>query len=272
VVVALLTGHHLSGEPDGPAVRPEYGNTRSGRRRPPIGHYSPDGFGSQATTSDRSAWPGDVGADLAPVRWRLGHDDWHEAPAWPPPRSRELRLYLAGSRATADAEGGSLTERPDGSRAAATWTHDPDNLVPSTVANPFAFLHEFPDERGVQSRPGVLTFTSDAWDRPLDLAGPISVQIQAGSTGPSMHLHAKLSDVAHYACPHAHARAGVISRTRTLTALSSFRSGTPATGSGQATGCACTSPPAISRSTTGTLAPPRIRGTQSGPPATPRLL
>ena len=133
---------------------------------------------------------------LSPVRWRLGHDDWHEAPTWPPPGARELRLYLAGGRATADAEGASLNERPDAARTAVTWTHDPESLVSSTVANPFAFLHEFPDERTVQSRPDVLTFTSEQWQRPVDLAGPIRLRAQASTTGPSMHLHVKLSDVA----------------------------------------------------------------------------
>jgi uncharacterized protein len=133
---------------------------------------------------------------LAPVRWRLGHDRWQEARAWPPPGCRELCLYLAGSSATADAEGGALAERPDTARAAVSWTHDPGNLVPSTVANPFAFLHEFPDERAVQSRPDVLTFTTDPRPRPLDLAGPVVLRLQADTTGPSMHLHAKLCDVA----------------------------------------------------------------------------
>ena len=130
------------------------------------------------------------------MRWRLGHDGWHEAATWPPPGARELRLYLTGSRATADAEGGSLTSRADGARTAVHWTHDPDNLVPSTVTDPFAFLHEFPDEQAVQSRPDVLTFTAEARSHPLDLAGPVRLRVHAGSTATSMHLHAKLADVA----------------------------------------------------------------------------
>jgi len=41
------------------------------------------------------------------------------------------------------------------------WTQDPDNLVPSTVTDPFAFVREFPDEQAVESRPDVLTFTAE---------------------------------------------------------------------------------------------------------------
>jgi len=138
---------------------------------------------------------GDLAAQ-ARVRWRLGHDGWREAATWPPPGSRELRLYLAGGRATADAEGGSLTERPDAAGAILRWTHDPENLVPSTVTDPFAFLHEFPDEQTVQARPDVLTFTAEPRSRALDLAGPVRLRVHAGSTATSMHLHAKLADVA----------------------------------------------------------------------------
>ena len=32
-------------------------------------------------------------AGLSPVRWRLGHDGWHEATTWPPPGARELCQY-----------------------------------------------------------------------------------------------------------------------------------------------------------------------------------
>jgi hypothetical protein len=135
-------------------------------------------------------------AGLAQVRWRLGHDGWREADAWPPPGARELRLYLADGRVSADADGGSLTARADGAGAAVRWTHDPGNLVPSTVTDPFAFLREFPDERAVESRPDVLTFTGEPHSRPLDLAGPVRLRVHVGSSAASMHLHAKLADVA----------------------------------------------------------------------------
>lgn len=135
-------------------------------------------------------------ATLPRVRWHLGNAGWRESPAWPPPGAREIRLYLGeAAAATRDASGGSLLDAPEGSASAATWTHDPRDLVPSTVQDPFAFLHEYPDEREVESRRDVLTFTADPLDAPLDLAGPVTARLTVGTSGPSMHVFAKLVDV-----------------------------------------------------------------------------
>jgi putative CocE/NonD family hydrolase len=121
------------------------------------------------------------------ARWHLGHEGWREDTSWPPPGARAISLCPgAGGRLAAEA----------GPRAVLNWVHDPDDMVPSTVTNPFAFLHSYPDESAVQERPDVLTFTSEPSDAPLDLAGPVSLLAHVGSTGPSMDVHVKLCDVA----------------------------------------------------------------------------
>jgi predicted acyl esterase len=133
---------------------------------------------------------------VAQVRWRLANADEREAPTWPPPGARELRLFLDGlGTARAGPEGGALAAAASRGGSSARWVHDPANLVPSTVRDPFSFLHEFPDERGVQSRGDVLTFTTEASDVPLDLAGPVSAELSVSTTGPSMHVFVKLCDV-----------------------------------------------------------------------------
>jgi putative CocE/NonD family hydrolase len=138
---------------------------------------------------------GDLSA-LPPVRWRQGHGGDYAAPQWPPPGARELRLYLAAAPAAhAGPDGGTLAPRPEPARGQARWVHDPADLVPSTVTDPFAFLREFPDERLVQNRHDVLTFTTEPVNTPLDLAGPLSATLSLQTTGPSMHIHVKVCDV-----------------------------------------------------------------------------
>ena len=134
-------------------------------------------------------------ASLPRVRWRPGGAEWRTSPSWPPPGSRERRLVLGdAAAATRDVRGGSLgSSVPEAS--VAEWTHDPADLVPSTVVDPFKFLLEYPDERAVEGRADVLTFTGEPLNDPIELAGPIRAQLQVASSGPSMDVHVKLVDV-----------------------------------------------------------------------------
>jgi putative CocE/NonD family hydrolase len=134
--------------------------------------------------------------DIPRVRWHQGNDGWRAAESWPPPGARDLRLHLAAAdRALAGEEGGRLAADPAVTTTIAHWVHDPADLVPSTVVDPFSFLRALPDERVVEGRPDVLTFTSEPFDRPLDLVGPVAVHVAVGSTAPSTALFAKLVDV-----------------------------------------------------------------------------
>ena len=78
---------------------------------------------------------------------------------------------------------------------AVEWLHDPENLVPSTIENPFAFLYEYPDEDAVASRPDVAVFESADLADHLTLAGRVVAHLTVASDGPSMNLHVKLVDV-----------------------------------------------------------------------------
>ena len=134
-------------------------------------------------------------AGVPRVRWHLAGVGWQESPSWPPPGATELRLYLGDAgRAALDAAGGSLGAEP-GARAEATWLHDPSDLVPSTIVNPFAALLEYPDERDVEGRADVLTFTTPERDVPVTLAGRVVAHLEVGSDAPSLFLHVKLVDV-----------------------------------------------------------------------------
>jgi predicted acyl esterase len=142
---------------------------------------------------------GDLG-QLPRARWHLGNDGWRESTVWPPDDVHEVRLFLAGaSRASNDPRSGGAGRLTSGREAApstARWLHDPADLVPSTVKDPFAFLFEHPDEREVERRPDVLSFTGEPVEAPLDLVGPAAAWLRVDTSGTSMHVIAKLLDVA----------------------------------------------------------------------------
>ncbi len=121
------------------------------------------------------------------VRWHLGNDGWHDSPTWPPPGAPRA----ACSTSTAV---GALRSDP-GQPERCRWVHDPQNLVPSTIVNPFAFLYEYPDEGAVAARDDVVVFTSEPLTEPLTLAGRVVAHLRVASDGPSMYLHVKLVDV-----------------------------------------------------------------------------
>ena len=138
-------------------------------------------------------------SSLPRVQWHLGHGEeasqLRTSDTWPPAgvETRELFLGDAG-RATSGAAGGRLSSEPQ-DESSATWNHDPDDLVPFTVENPFASLFDYPDESAVNARPDVVTFTSEPVAADLDLVGPVDVTLTVGSTAPTTDLVVKVLDV-----------------------------------------------------------------------------
>ena len=82
------------------------------------------------------------------------------------------------------------------------WRHDPRDLVPSTIVDPFSFLFEYPDEGEAAARADVAVFTGEPLAEPLTLAGRVVAHLWAGSDGPSMCVHVKLVDVAPDGASH----------------------------------------------------------------------
>ncbi|HJP78891.1 MAG TPA: CocE/NonD family hydrolase [Pseudonocardiaceae bacterium] len=100
------------------------------------------------------------GARPAPVRWELTGAGPRTADTWPPP-AQPLVLSL-----------GSVG-----------WEHDPDDPVPCLERDWWRPLLELVDERVIEGRPDVVTFTSRAWADDLDLAGPVSLRVTLAAEG-----------------------------------------------------------------------------------------
>ncbi|MFF2502619.1 CocE/NonD family hydrolase [Streptomyces sp. NPDC058067] len=131
------------------------------------------------------------------VRWESTGAGLRSAPCWPPPGAATVRLHLADAPAAAGGpEGGALSLHPSRTPGRASWEHDPGNLVPTTDLNGWRPLLALPDERSIERRPDVLTFTGSARRHPLQLAGPARLVLPVTSTAAVSHLVVKLCDVA----------------------------------------------------------------------------
>jgi predicted acyl esterase len=125
-------------------------------------------------------------ASVPRVRWHLGNEGWRDSQCWPPPEAVERRLHLAAD--------GTLSDTP-AVAGSVGWLHDPKDLVPSTITNPFALLWEYPDEGDVADRADVVCFLTEPLAEPLTLAGRVVARLRVAGDGPSMFLHVKLVDV-----------------------------------------------------------------------------
>ncbi|MFC2966693.1 CocE/NonD family hydrolase [Acidimangrovimonas pyrenivorans] len=129
---------------------------------------------------------------LPPYRFYvLGEDVWRDAESWPPAAARQVTYRLAGdglSRAGASAGARSLTSDPMDPvptlGGAICCTGDP-----ATRDGPL-------DQRPVEARADVLSYSSAPLQVPLRIAGPISARLTVSTDVPDTDLVARLTDVA----------------------------------------------------------------------------
>lgn len=134
---------------------------------------------------------------ISPVVVEVAEAGVWEGETWPPVSARAVRYQLAdGARAAVGPTGGSLAVEGDGAEHTTTWVHDPQNLVPFLPADPIAVLYGIPpDEREVEGRDDVLTFTGEAATDAVDLMGPVRVSLAVTADAPVIQVAAKLVDV-----------------------------------------------------------------------------
>jgi len=138
------------------------------------------------------------GAWAAPrVRYRVAYAGWEVADRWAPDLTAVRTLHCAdGAAALRDADGGALTQRPEGTATRVAWVHDPQDPVPYSIASEWGMCAGLPDESVVHGRRDVATFTTAAQDAPCDLLGPAHVELTIAAESPTTHVIARLLDVA----------------------------------------------------------------------------
>jgi len=198
----------------------KFENARSGQRLiiGPWGHLLPYNVPSSRGTGDIDFgpaalidlnetllrwfdyWLKDVGNGIMeepPVTvYTLGENRWQQLADWPPPNMRQVRFFLHSEKGANGLKGdGSLSTVPPSNERADTYTYDPDDPVPSLGGNNLAIDMGVQDQRPVEERPDVLVFTSEPLEEPLEVTGPVTVELWASSSAVDTDFTAKLIDV-----------------------------------------------------------------------------
>lgn len=128
--------------------------------------------------------------DEPPVRiFVMGANRWRDLTDWPP-AADDTRFFLrAGGRLDRDAP---RDEEPD------AYDYDPADPVP-TRGGHLLMSPEFPsgpwDQRVIEARPDVLTFTTDPLETDVEVTGDVRVELWAISSAPDTDFVARLCDV-----------------------------------------------------------------------------
>jgi putative CocE/NonD family hydrolase len=146
----------------------------------------------------RAVGPGEQELPGPPVRlFVMGDNVWRDEDEWPLARTRWQPWYL-------HADGSLSPSAPPAGAPPSRYTHDPRDPVP-TVGGPtvisggpdggVSWLPGPRDQRAVEARPDVLSFTSEVLTEDLEVTGPVSVTLHAATSAADTDFTAKLVDV-----------------------------------------------------------------------------
>jgi uncharacterized protein len=132
--------------------------------------------------------------DLSPVRiFVMGRNRWRDEDDWPVARARATPWFLRAAGALEPE--GPADEPPD------EYVYDPDDPAPTvggptSLPAPMLRTNAGPlDQRRVEERADVLTYTSSPLRRALEVTGPLELVLWAATSAPDTDFVAKLSDV-----------------------------------------------------------------------------
>ncbi len=128
----------------------------------------------------------------------MGENKWRDEHEWPLARTRYTPFYI-DSRGAANSVGGNgtlSTSMPTGSPVD-TFTYNPADPVPTGGGNtccssvpggPF-------DQRAIEARPDVLVYTTPPLDEPVEVTGPLVMNLWASTSAVDTDWTVKLVDV-----------------------------------------------------------------------------
>ena len=117
----------------------------------------------------------------------MGGGGWRDLPQWPPAASTQ-RWHLQPHGALA-------TPVPPAGEPA-RYTYDPADPTPAVGGTSSSAANAGPkDNRDLERRPDVLTYTSEPLRSPLEITGPVTTELFVSSSRPHTDFFARLCDV-----------------------------------------------------------------------------
>jgi putative CocE/NonD family hydrolase len=127
-----------------------------------------------------------------------GADEWRVADAWPPPHSpTPFYFHSLGSAAGSDGDGLLSTTAP-APEPADRYQYDPTDPTPTVGGRtlmPTVVDAGIRDQGSMAARRDVLCYTTQALEKPIEIAGPVVVELWASSSAEDTDFAAKLVDV-----------------------------------------------------------------------------
>lgn len=123
-----------------------------------------------------------------PVRvYVIGADEWRFFDAWPPREAKYLRVFLQPAFGLAD------SPAPDS--PADMYHYDPHDPTPSVGGPALAAKPYAVDNRALEARSDVLSYTGGPMPVDVDVVGPISAELHVSSSAQSADFFVRLCDV-----------------------------------------------------------------------------
>ncbi len=140
----------------------------------------------------------DVEPDSSPVRiFVMGTNEWRDEREWPLARTRWTPFYLhSAGRANSRYGNGSLSiHSPTTEEPFDSYRYDPANPVPF-ITDPTSSQIGGPDDySAIERRDDMLVYVGDPLSEPMEVTGPVRVELYASSSAPDTDFTAKLVDI-----------------------------------------------------------------------------
>ena len=131
---------------------------------------------------------GEQAVRRAPVEvYVTGADTWRELPEWPPPTTTDVRFLQPGGRLTPD--------EPTGAGPSSSFYYHPSDPTPSLGGRLLTTEAGVRDNRELEARPDVLTFTTPPLDTALEIVGAPVVELVHSRDNPYADVFLRLCDV-----------------------------------------------------------------------------